>query len=132
VFLSLAYLGLQIIIEKRATSNTLCTLLVLALMIISLIFLVFKIIFVIMIHSGSIKHNEKLHLSLGIAVGPDDMDAWLVTKTFISDVTALIVSILLFVGSILKSKSSKEEFDDKNIESLKVTGARSPMFWISI
>ena len=64
----------------------------------SVVFLVLKIIFAILIRTDSLKYNSRVHLSLGIAVTNEDIDAWLITKTFLADVVALIVSLLLFIG----------------------------------
>lgn len=64
----------------------------------SVVFLVLKIVFSILIRTDSLTYNRRVHLSLGIAVTNDEIDAWLVTKTFLADVVALIVSLLLFIG----------------------------------
>jgi len=98
VFLSLSYLGLQIIIENSRKSNMVGMIIMGVMIAVSAIFLIFKIIFSILLHSGSIGANNKLYSSLGIAVQKDTIDLWIVTKTFLSDLTSLLVSILLLVG----------------------------------
>lgn len=132
VFWSLLYLGLQIIIEKRGTTITIWTILMGVMLTTSVVFLVLKIVFSILIRTDSLTYNRRVHLSLGIAVTNDEIDAWLVTKTFLADVVALIVSLLLFIGWIIKGKNVDNELGINRIEELKVTGARSPTFWIGV
>lgn len=132
VFWSLLYLGLQIIIEKRGTTITIWTILMGVMLTTSVVFLVLKIVFAILIRTNSLTYNRRVHLSLGIAVTNDEIDAWLVTKTFLADLVALIVSLLLFIGWIIKGRKVDDELGINKIEELKVTGARSPTFWIGV
>lgn len=64
----------------------------------SIVFLIFKIVFSILIRAEAVVYKQNLYLGLGIAISPSGVDAWDITKTFISDVVALIVSLALFVG----------------------------------
>lgn len=98
VFLSIAYLGIQIIVQDTKTCNMMCTVLMGLCLATSVVFLIFKIIFAILIRSESVKFSRNLYRGLGIAIEPGDLDAWDVFKTFIPDITAIIVSLVLFIS----------------------------------
>jgi hypothetical protein len=49
----------------------------------SVVFLVIKIVFTVLFRTNSLTYNERVHLSFGMAVTNDDVDAWLVIKTFL-------------------------------------------------
>lgn len=132
VFLSISYLGISIIVQDNKTSLTLWTVLMGVQLSVSIVFLIFKIVFSILIKERVVVYNKNLYLGLGIAIQPDDLDGWDVVRTFISDVCSLIVSLALFIGWIIRSKKKISEFDESKIETLKVTGARSPSFWICV
>jgi hypothetical protein len=132
VFWSVLYLGVNIIIEKKSTTITICTILMGVVLIASVVFLVIKIVFTVLFRTNSLTYNRKVHLSFGMAVTNDDIDAWLVIKTFLWDLVALLVSLLLFINWIVKAKRKDDELGVNKIESLKVTGARSPSFWIGV
>ena len=100
--------------------------------ILSTVFFIVKIILTSLIRSGTISYDAKLYLSFGIAVKHGDIDAWDVTKTFLTDIVAIGVSIALCIGYILINKNSINEFNEENIENMKVSGVRSPSFWIGI
>lgn len=109
-----------------------CSAVIGLMMAVSILFLIFKIIFIILINQNSISYNKNLYLSLGIAVKPNSIDGWDLTKSLICDVTSVIVSVLLFIGSIIRNRKPSDELNENNLEKLKVSGARSPQFWIGV
>jgi hypothetical protein len=132
VFWSVLYLGVNIIIEKKSTTITICTILMGIVLTASVVFLIIKIVFTVLFRTDSLTYNKRVHLSFGMAVTNNDIDAWLIIKTFLWDVVALLVSLLLFINWIVKAKRKDDELGVNKIESLKVTGARSPSFWIGV
>lgn len=94
-------------------------------------FLIFKLVFVFLIREGSVAYNQELYYSLGISVEPGEADAGEFVRTFASDVCSIVVSLLLFIGCIIR-KNRKSDLDETNLETLKVTGSRSPRFWICV
>ena len=95
-------------------------------------FFIIKIILSSLIRSGKSSFNAESLLSFGVAVKHGDIVAWDVTKTFLPDIVTIGVSIALCVGYIIRNKNSVDEFDEENIENMKVSGVRSPSFWIGV
>lgn len=95
-------------------------------------FFIIKIVLSSLVRSGKSSFDAKSLLSFGVAVKHGDIDAWDVTKTFLPDIVAIGVSIALCVGYIIRNKNSVDEFDEENIENMKVSGVRSPSFWIGV
>ena len=128
VFLCLLYLATSILINSKNTSLTICTFVIGLQLAVSWLFLIFKIVISILISKGTVSGNGKLYKSLGVSVTQDEADGWEYVRTLASDVCSLVVSLLLMIGCLLR-RSREDELNEKNIESLKVSGSRSPKFW---
>ena len=97
VFLSLIYLGLQIVIHDPRTSNYTGMVTVGLQLLLVIAFLIFKIIISILIERHAVSYNVNLYKSLGVTIKPGDATLWLITQTFISEVVTLTASILLLI-----------------------------------
>ena len=132
VFLSILYLGIEIKHSNSRIGQNLSLTVLIMMIVLSIIFFIFKIILSVIYRNNSVNLEAQFYLSFGVAVKPGILDPWDITKTFLPDIVAIGVSIALCLGSIITRKNSINEFDEENIENMKVTGARSPSFWIAV
>ena len=119
-------------LSSTKISNIICIAVTVIMVITSIGFFIIKIILSSLIRSGKSSFDAESLLSFGVAVKHGDIVAWDVTKTFLPDIVTIGVSIALCVGYIIRNKNSVDEFDEENIENMKVSGVRSPSFWIGV